>query len=410
MKTILALLLGASAASAYTLHEWGTFTTVAGSDGVLLTGLEREESPLPMFTYSHFGLENGNLPRGREEVTRRHGGLPVFAMMKGFARPVRGVTVKMETPVIYFHSDEAFDVSVKVGFNGGSISQWYPDRSGGEILPVPRRPEDGKILPLEDWTIDFSKPRQGSIEWQARVLSPEESRDAILFKPGESLHWMRPRVPEANAVRTANGETEGFLFYRGIGAFDPGLTTVVDGDDTLHLRNRTGGDIPFVFVFEKTQGITRWAVLKDGLRSEATAGITTCGMVGATGEFHEPVYREMVAGLTATGLLKSEATAMVETWWNSYFAADGLRVFWVLPAAKTEAILPLEVSPRPEKSVRVIVGRSEVLRPAKEREWLAMARSPEENLQTQWTMLRHHDRFGLAYQKRIEALEATAAK
>ena len=39
MKTITSmLLLSATAASAYTLHEWGTFTTVAGSDGVLLAG------------------------------------------------------------------------------------------------------------------------------------------------------------------------------------------------------------------------------------------------------------------------------------------------------------------------------------------------------------------------------------
>jgi hypothetical protein len=36
-----------TAAANYQLHEWGTFTTVAGSDGVLLTGLQREEEPLP---------------------------------------------------------------------------------------------------------------------------------------------------------------------------------------------------------------------------------------------------------------------------------------------------------------------------------------------------------------------------
>ena len=43
MKTITALLLLAAPVSAYTLHEWGTFTTVSGSDGVLLEGLERED-------------------------------------------------------------------------------------------------------------------------------------------------------------------------------------------------------------------------------------------------------------------------------------------------------------------------------------------------------------------------------
>ncbi|MEK7949279.1 hypothetical protein [Luteolibacter soli] len=416
MKTISALLLlSASAASAYTLHEWGTFTTVAGSDGVLLAGLEREEASLPMFSYSHLGLENGNIPRGIEEVTRRHGDTPIFVRMKGLNRPVRGVTVKMETPVIYFHSEEAFDVSVKVGFNGGTISQWYPDRTGGETLPVPPKPVDPeKPRPMADWNLDFSKPWKGSIEWQGRVLSPAESREAILFKPTESFQWMRPRIPEANVIRTAKGETEGFLFYRGVGAFDPGLTTTVSNDDTIHLLNRTGGDIPFAFVFEKTGGTTRWKVMKDGLRADAAAEIPTSGFSEATPDFTvgmvEPVYREMVAGLTATGLLQSEARAMVETWWSSYFAQDGLRVFWVLPNAKTEAILPMEVSPKPEKSVRVIVGRSEVIRPAKEREWLAMSRDGDENRRNAWAYLCSGDRFGAAYKQRVDALAATAAK
>lgn len=411
MKTIAALLLSAATASAtpYALHEWGTFTTVAGSDGVLLAGLEREEAPLPLFTYSHFGLENGNLRRGLEETMRRHGAMPAFMMMKGIGRPVAGVTVKMETPVIYFHSEEAFDVSVKVGFQSGTISQWYPDRTGGEILPVPPAPAKAT-----DWTLDFSKPEspwQGTIEWKARVLSPAESRDAILFKPGESLHWMRPRVPEANAVRMPNGETEGFLFYRGIGAFDPGLTTTVGDDDRLQLHNRTGGDIPFAMVFEKSASQTRWKVLPDGLPADGRLAIPTSGFTETAAAFAEPVYREMIAGLTATGLLKSEATAMVETWWDSYFAADGLRVFWVVPAAKTDAILPLEVSPAPEKIVRVIVGRSEVLRPAREKEWLALSTSTEDSERSRWDSLRYHDRFGGAYERRVKALStATAAK
>jgi hypothetical protein len=416
MKTIcVALLSGISAASAYTLHEWGTFTTVSGSDGVLLSGLEREESPLPPFTYSHFGLENGNLPRGLMELMRRHGSTPMFAATKGLRRPVRGVTVKMETPVIYFHADHGFDVSVKVGFNGGTISQWYPDRSGGEVLPEPPPPEDPeKPRPIEDWTLDFAAaaPWRGSIEWRARVMSPEETRQAILFKPGESLHWMRPRVPEANAVRTAAGETEGFLFYRGIGAFDPGLVTSIGADDALRLENRTGGDIPFALVFDKAGDRVRWQVLGQGVKAGAAATLASRDFSSSEAAFVEPVYREMVAGLTATGLFPSEATAMVETWWDSYFSKDGLRVFWVVPAVKTEAILPLEVSPRPQRSVRVIVGRSEVIRPAQEREWLALAASGDENRQTQWRMLVHHDRFGLAYQRRIEALRAneTAAK
>ncbi|WP_193213536.1 hypothetical protein [Luteolibacter marinus] len=402
MKSIALFLLTLASSSAYTLHEWGTFTTVAGSDGILLSGLEREEAPLPAFTYSHHGMENGNLQRPLPVADL----LNPFLLTKGIRRPVTGVTVKMETPVIYFHSDRAFDVEVKVGFKGGTISQWYPQRSGGEVLPAPPQPKESPV----NWTLDFTRPRVGSIEWQARVLSPRESRDAILFKPGESLHWMRPRVPEANAVRTADGESEGFLFYRGIGAFDPGLVTTIGNDDTLQLRNRTGGAIPFALVFERTGHHCRWKNLADALGKDATVDLPLDQFTEGDVNFAEPVYRGMIDGLTATGLLRSEAVAMVETWWDSYFAAEGLRVFWVMPRAQTDDILPLEVTPPPADSVRIMVGRSEVLRPARERAWLGLATSTDPVEQSRWEQIKKSDRFGLAYQRRLDALTATAAR
>ncbi len=412
MKTITALLLMAAPLSAYTLHEWGTFTTVSGSDGVLLTGLEREEARLPHFAHSHLGMENGN-------VSWENG------FGKGMGRPVAGVTVKMETPVIYFHSDKAFDATVKVGFEGGTISQWYPQRSGGEVLPVPP-PTQEELTPAQSvgrMRIDFSKGWKGSIEWTARVLSPTESKEAILFKPGETQHWTQPRVPEANVVQTANGEKEGFLFYRGIGNFDPGLKITVENDDTIKLSNRTGSAIPFIFVYEKQLGsYTRWKTLKSGVEAGKAAEVEledftvrnsdpikpNAAELFGHGEFHEEVYRDMVAGLTATGLLESEAKAMVETWWSSYFGANGLRVFWVLPEAKTAAILPLEVTPAPDKMVRVIVGRSEVLRPAQEQQYLVQSKSSAEHEALNWQHVVSKDRFGLAYKKRVEALAAGA--
>jgi len=411
MKAITALFLLAGPLSAYTLHEWGTFTTVSGSDGVLLTGLEREEARLPHFAHSHLGLENGN-------VSFSNG------FGKGVSRPVANVTVKMETPVIYFHSDTAFDAKVKVGFDGGTISQWYPERSGGESMPWPTLPEG--LTPeqrREKITVDFAKGWKGSIEWQARVLSPAESKEAILFKPGETQHWTQPRVPEANVVQVANGEKEGFLFYRGIGNFDPGLKITVASDDTLTLANQTGGAIPFIFVYEKQRGgYTRWKTLKSGVEAGKAEEVKLADFTVRNsdpvkpdmadllghGEFNEAVYRDMVTGLKATGLLESEAKAMVETWWTSYFGADGLRVFWVVPEAKTAQILPLEVTPAPEKQVRVIVGRSEVIRPAKEQQWLTWSKTGNEQQVAQWQQIVNSDRFGMAYQKRVQGLAAAA--
>jgi hypothetical protein len=414
-----ALLYSILPAGAYELHEWGTFTTVSGSDGVLLAGLQREEEPLPPFVHSHFGLENGQL-QNPDEIQRLYKlhGTAGFTLRnsKGLAdRPVASVTVKMETPVLYFHSDAAFHAHVSVGFTGGTISQWYPDRSGGETLPEPAPPADPlkNPTPIEKWTLDFSKPYQGAIEWDVDVLSPADSRAALTFKPGDSVNWLRARGPESNVLRTASGETENYLFYRGIGHFTPGLRTSVSADETLQLENQTGGNIPYLLVFERDSGIVRWHANADGIPSGGTLKVPESILTAASGAFPAPIYASMKTGLAAAGLLPAEADAMIQTWWTSYFERDGLRVFWVLPTSATDRILPLNVTPAPEKTVRVLVGRSEVLRPRREAGWLAASRLTGDNA-WQWTSLINTDRFGLAIQERIKAIEsgksATAGK
>jgi hypothetical protein len=338
-------------------------------------------------------------------------GYPAFpTKTKGLGRrPVSGVTVKMETPVIYFHSPESFRATVRVGFEGGTISQWYPARSGGEILPEPPPSADPGInpVPAEKWCIDFAKPYRGGIEWDVNVLSPAESRSARTFKPRDTVNWLRARVPEANAVSTDSGETENYLFYRGVGNFTPGLRTTVSADETLHLKNQTGGDIPYLLVFQQEGGRVSWHARTSGLKSGGSLDLPESMLATAADGFPAPIYDSLKSGLTACGLLESEADAMVQTWWTSYFETEGLRVFWVLPAAATDRILPLSVTPPPAKTVRVIVGRSEVLRPRQEAAWLAASRQTGDAA-LPWKHTVDNDRFGLAIEERVKALENRA--
>ncbi|MBC8127220.1 MAG: hypothetical protein H8M99_08785 [Gloeobacteraceae cyanobacterium ES-bin-144] len=406
-----AVVLCAQAAGAYQLHEWGTFTTVAGSDGILLSGLQREEETLPEFVHAHFGFENGQTNSGEElAYVMETRGYPAFpSQTKGLGkRPVSGVTVKMETPVIYFYSEKALRVKVKVDFNGGTISQWYPNRSGGEVLPVPPPSEDpkNKPVPVEKWLIDFSNPYQGGIEWDVNVLSPEESRSSLTFKPRDSVNWMRARVPEANVLRTDAGETENYLFYRGVGNFKPGLVTRVSSDEVLHLHNQTGADIPFFLVFQRHEGKVSWSVRKDGLKADGIFDLAESQLKQAEQGFPTEIYQSMKNGLVGCGLLESEANAMVQTWWTSYFESEGLRVFWVLPGVSTDRILPLRVNPQPDRIVRVIVGRSEVLRPRLEKEMLSKSRVKGDAAEL-WNSFVETDRFGLAIQERMNVLDQT---
>lgn len=420
MKTTSLALLASAALAAggpeYQLHEWGTFTTVSGSDGVLLEGLQREEEQLPAFVQSHYGFENSSNPnmKNYERLARLHGTAGYAEPgQKGLAnRPLAGVTVKMETPVLYFHAPEALHAKVKIGFEGGTISQWYPERSGGDTPPEPPAPADPEKnpTPLKAWLLDFNQPYHGSIEWDVDVLSPADSAKQLLFKPGDSLSWVRARVPDTNVVRTSSGQTESYLFYRGVGHFDPGLKTTVDNNEVIHLENRTGGAIPYLVAFERMDdGTLRWTERRDAFATGGTLDLPESAFKTEPAGFCEPIYHAVRSGLAGCGLTDAEAHAMVQTWWRSYFEMRGLRVFWVLPRTATDRILPLEVSPAPSSLVRVLVGRSEIFRPRQEQAWIAMkgASSPTD---VRWNQVVYSDRFGMPIQKRVEILQQRAAR
>ena len=97
LAPVLALLAGGTAeAKGFIVHEWGTFTTVSAGDGRPLGGLYVDASRLPAFVQ----------------------GVPFFNYdpASGWAplSKLRHVTVKMETPVLYFYSPAPLDVEVQV--------------------------------------------------------------------------------------------------------------------------------------------------------------------------------------------------------------------------------------------------------------------------------------------------------
>jgi hypothetical protein len=54
---------------------------------------------------------------------------------------------------------------------------------------------------------------------------------------------------------------------------------------------------------------------------------------------------------------------MLETWGDSWFE-EGSRLIYVVPASYVNAVLPLNIQPVPQKTVRVFVGRMEIISPA----------------------------------------------
>src|SRR6185369_14339691 len=69
----------------------------------------------------------------------------------------------------------------------------------------------------------------------------------------------------------------------------------------------------------------------------------------------------MGEALVKEGLYPREAMAMVNTWTDSWFQEEGVRVLYVLPRAWTDLTLPLTLNPAPRQLTRVMVGRAEVI-------------------------------------------------
>jgi hypothetical protein len=390
---------------AYDLHEWGTFTTVSGSDGRLLAGLHVEEEHLPAFVYSHIGMlssRSGFLSSFSfaqpNIVSREDVQIPVFAdadknlqhynMMLSKGLPMaqlENVTVKMETPVIYFYGDDTPKVNVKVGFNGGTISQWYPNRKSGDTPNKVSKdhPKVGdklkeivgdKEMVLIQQPINFgdaSKPYAGAIEWDVEILPKSSSDPALTFKPEENPTWIYPRVPAANVVKVGS-EYEDFLFYRGIGNFELPATFSVDSSETVTIANKSKEAIPFALAFENIGGEFRYKTIA-GIPPGQVAKVAESEWIkpATPGAQQVEVFMQMREGLMAQGLNSDEANGMIKTWWKSYFKKPGLRVFWVVPQTDLQRILPLKADPAPANQVRVLVGRADVMRPKFEQQMIA---------------------------------------
>ena len=104
------LFAGSPAAEDFVAHEWGTFTSVQGADGVPLEWNPLVTSELPQFVY------DPSKPSGEP---RRH--ISLYGAKSAFRSLQR-----METPVIYFYSSRERSVDVTVKFPQGFITEWFP--------------------------------------------------------------------------------------------------------------------------------------------------------------------------------------------------------------------------------------------------------------------------------------------
>jgi hypothetical protein len=317
------------------VHEWGTFLCVQGSDGMTLDGMYHEEHALPGFVHS----------RRRDQLR-----LPTMQL-------------KGETPVIYFYTPRPLKVDVSVEFPTGIWTQWYPQanivRPGLATASAPAT---------------IGEPRNGYIRWIAELIpnSGNGPEPALPKAPSDAL-WNFSRDVESALVRTIDHsvkptrpEYERFLFYRGLGR----------GELSLEINSANGGELTWtgdgsapvrhVFVLQVQNGQGAFNYLPSVAPGERRANIFPTSNLMPLERFADALADELADRLVESGLYPQEARAMVNTWRQSYFQTDGVRVLFILPQEWTDRFIPLTVSPTPRETVRVMVGRIEVLTPERE--------------------------------------------
>jgi hypothetical protein len=305
-----------------TAHEWGTFTSIAGADGQAV-----EWSPLTGSTDLPGFVEHFRDP--------------------GFKSGLRG-TVRMETPVLYFYDSREETVSVKVSFAKGIITEWYPHASAVEPT---------KIL----FTGGLQQPHPGgSIAWDSVTITPAARGE--FPKENRDNHYYAARMTSSTPLRVKSptGEQqEKFLFYRGVSTFSVPISATLASAGTVRVENLNEEVIPNTILFERRGDRVGYCI---GGSVQKESDLDLPELSGSI----DDLGRDLEGMLVAQGLYQDEAHAMVETWRGSWFE-EGSRLLYIVPAAFLNEVLPLSINPTPAQTVRVFVGRLELVTPATEK-------------------------------------------
>ena len=351
MRILFALLVAASmvptlvAQPPLVIHEWGTFTNLQDESGNSVGGINSDDEPLPKF--AHDLAWNWNVGDAASQQNNR--------MKQGYPRCHPDVTIRLETPVLYFHPAPGAPtpaVNVEVQFRGGYLTQYYPSAVTGKI---------------ED---HISTDTVSGLQWHDLRLGLDKSGPQT-----DSHVWTAPRRVDAATVTTLDDETEKFLFYRGVGHIDAPLRLIRSGA-AIEIHGQLGPrfasgtqlKIPrlwFCEFHEEGRCVFReLSPLTVSADSRKTLVTTSADFAGEdfTDQHLVELKKNMRAALIAEGLFPDEADALLSTWELSYFKSSGVRLFYIVPREWTEHYLPLKTS-ADAPVIRVMVGRIDLVTP-----------------------------------------------
>jgi hypothetical protein len=365
----------------WTIHEWGTFTSLQNESGDTLGGINTDDEPVPDFVH-----------RIGHNLVQSTGQAPNF-FSKGVAPCHPDISMRLETPVIYFHppttQTKADAVSVSVKFRGGWLTEFFPKAE-------PTAP--GLIISRNPTTDEFSynpfaalhSHMESKLEWDHLEIG-----GAARNLPNTTEHvWTSPRAVQTAPILAKNGEGEKFIFYRGIAHIDAPLKISHDTNSgELLFRSY----LPEVHTAKPLAVRALWLVdiRKNGtlafrslpslsLDSNSKKILAHTSPEFASGDFSSgnlaKLRASLQSALVADGLFNDEAVGLLNTWEASYFKSPGLRVFFLVPREWTDFYLPLETSLAANIN-RVMVGRIELVTPEQRKTLATISRFSPSRIQ-----------------------------
>jgi hypothetical protein len=422
MCTVLAG-LALPAGAKLTVHEWGTFTVLQAPDGSTLTWYQGQNdvTPLPTFVtnkafplyFRGKGVADNTRYSIRMETPVLYfypdapmdvkvsvdfpGGTFTEAYPHGSPYVIELLTVQMERMQLDSLRKEAETEKAA----GNSEKETAVAKKIEEILTAQKKRDsekEGKKSGIF-WRGSLVPPTPENLKEVPDASGPSGRHYAAARDVPDAWLFRRPaaeiakqKTPEAERmVRSMlphEAQTDHFIFYRGAGNDLSRLITVSTGDDkTFSLRNRSPDKVPVLFLLNVADGRSAWKRVSDlkpyserldpppgtpnaGPFKLVIEGVQTVALPDTRVPLAEStagLKAEMLAALEKEGLSKAEAAAMVATWDNLWFEEPGSRVLAVLPQPWVDAVLPLEITPKPEGMKRVFVERVEMISQARQK-------------------------------------------
>ena len=353
------------------VHEWGTFTALLDEQGEQLMGINVDTEPVPGFVHNL-----GRFLLNRSVLSSQHW----VHRQKAVPRNHPQVTLRLETPVIYFYPSAGaklpLTVDVRVKFLGGWLTEFYPN---AQIQSPPV--QNGKF----EFT-DLTPQTVGDIAWRnLRIGTDGEG-------PKTNEHvWLAPRNVAAATVTTPDNEHEKYVFYRGVAHQQAPLRVTTDkqGESLTVLptfreilSNKKPVVIPHLWLMEARpdgelayRKLDPLTVVNDGSRVEGMTARRRFSEAGFDVANRTRLEAEMSDVLLQEGLFADEVRALLSTWQQAYFISPGLRIFYTVPREWTDHYLPLEITGDPQVT-RVMIGRVELISDSQRRLLHQLVRTP----------------------------------